>query len=138
MSRSVPTILALIWLCMATAFPAVAQRPVPRTNHGGPNRPTGSVTWNGTVDEDCTVFFQGGRSWIGIVRGRPVRNTSFRFTSPLPTHRPVRVRLFNVRGRGIVQIDQQPRADNDYTAEVLIRDLHRGRAFYHFRLEWNL
>jgi hypothetical protein len=49
---------------------------------------------------------------------------------------PVHVELVGVRGRGHVWIFQQPRADNDYTVGVRIRDPQPGRGFYRFALNW--
>jgi hypothetical protein len=50
---------------------------------------------------------------------------------------PVALQLNKLRGRGRVELVEQPSPANNYTAVVLIRDPERGDDSYEFELTWS-
>lgn len=99
------------------------------------DRVVGRIHWRGTVDEQVQLYIQGTGASPRAVRGGPVRNANFNFTAPLP-RRPVNVELRKLKGRGSVEVIQQPSRDNDFTAVVEIRDPQGGADEYEFELIW--
>ena len=94
------------------------------------------VTWTGSVDDTATVYFQGGKSWVDNVTGKPVEDASSTFHGDLPSTALTNVALTKIAGRGQVALTQQPTKDNNYTAAVRIVDLDPDRDHYQFTLKW--
>lgn len=94
-----------------------------------------SATWSGDVDDTATVYFQGGKSWVDDVTGKPVLATATVFQGTLPSAEAT-VKLDTKSGRGQVAITQQPTRDNNYTAAVRIVDPQPSSDHYTFRLVW--
>jgi len=94
------------------------------------------VTWSGSVDDTATVYFQGGKSWVDNVTGKPVENDNATFHGDLPSNALTNVTLTKIAGRGQVELTQQPTKDNNYTAAVRVVDLDPDRATYQFTLKW--
>lgn len=123
MIRPIAKIAALAAVCLAVAIPAYAQQP-------------GSVSWSGDVDQGATIFIHSHHVWVDNVLGKSVENINVDIAADLPHDYAANVHLDDVRGRGSVELIQQPTADNNYTASVRIRDPEPGRGHYHFRMEW--
>ncbi len=98
-------------------------------------RVTGRMQWRGRVDDRIQIRIQGSNAANKLISGGPVRNESARFTSPLP-RRDVRVEVKKLKGRGDVEVVQQPAPYNGYTAVVEIFDPKGGAADYEFELYW--
>jgi len=101
---------------------------------GGP-RVTGRMRWRGTVDHEVQIVVQGSNAAPRTIAGLPVNNAVFNFTSPLPQRR-VTVEVKKMRGRGSVEVIQQPARDNDFTAVILVRDPKGGADDYEFEVIW--
>jgi len=94
------------------------------------------VTWSGSVDDTATVYFQGGKSWVDNVTGKPVEDANATFHGDLPASALANVTLAKIAGRGQVALTQQPTKDNNYTAAVRVVDLDPDRDHYQFTLKW--
>jgi hypothetical protein len=94
-----------------------------------------TVTWSGRVDGEVIVSCRDRRCDPEVRAGQAVVRDRFRFSRPLPD-RDVQVSLDDTNGRGEIRLLQQPRRDNDYTAQVLVRDPQSGSADYSFTLSW--
>ena len=94
------------------------------------------VTWSGSVDDTATVYFQGGKSWVDNVTGKPVEDATATFHGDLPSNALTNVALAKIAGRGQVALTQQPTKDNNYTAAVRVVDLDPNRDHYQFTLKW--
>jgi hypothetical protein len=96
---------------------------------------SGRLRWRGQVDGSDYIMLQGGQVTIRHLEFSPITGASFELPNPLP-RAPVHVNLTRLRGRGRVEIVQQPTAENDYTVTVLIEDTPAGSDFYEFELTW--
>ena len=94
----------------------------------------GRVVWSGSVDDTAVISVHGSDVQTRTVSGKSVTNVNTQIRGRLP-HRPVFVSLRR-RGRGQVQVTEQPRRDNDFTAKVRIHDPQPGSHFYRFALVW--
>lgn len=107
-------------------------------NSGG-NEPGGAVTgrafWRGTVDDVVHLEIRGRNIDVRTISGREYLNGTFSFTSPLPT-RGVSVGVEKKRGRGNVEVIQQPSRTNDYTTVVRITDREGGAREYQLEIFW--
>jgi hypothetical protein len=95
----------------------------------------GSLTWSGQVDQEAVIEIRGEQVVERAVRGRPVNRQNLSMTGPLPRV-DTNVNIANARGRGRVEVVQQPNASNGYVAAVRIRDTENGVGDYSFTLNW--
>jgi hypothetical protein len=102
---------------------------------GGGGRTTGRVRWRGTVDDDVHLVIRDNNVEVRTIGGSPYANATFNFTSPLPRRR-VNVSAVRLRGRGDVNVIQQPSRDNDFTAVVQVRDPSGGAREYEIEISW--
>jgi hypothetical protein len=105
--------------------------PVPQ----GPPEGPGSMTWRGTVDGTMRIEVRAATVNEVAVDGAAWTNSTFQFTATMP-RRPMTVSVSRQRGRGSVEIVQQPAEYNNYTAIVQIRDRQGGSDNYEFTLNW--
>lgn len=105
---------------------------------GGCNSQTqpSQVTWTGSVDDTATVYFQGGKSWVDNVTGKPVEDANATFHGDLPATPLTSATVSKTAGRGQVALIQQPTKDNNYTAAVRVIDADPDRDHYAFVLKW--
>jgi hypothetical protein len=96
---------------------------------------SGVLRWRGRVDGSDYVYLSGNRVTIRHIEAGEIQDSSHDLGSPLPA-RAVDVRLNRIRGRGRVELVQQPSASNNYTAGVLIEDSAAGADLYEFELIW--
>ncbi len=112
----------------STRAPAVSNRDLDRAG--------GHFRWQGRVDGSDYVRIRGNAVTIQHVAARNVADASYDLPSPLPRN-PVNIQLNKLRGRGRVELVEQPSAANNYTAVVLIQDAQSGDDFYEFELSWS-
>ncbi len=96
---------------------------------------TGTFRWRGRVDGSDYINLQGNRVTIDHLEANPIPNASFTLPRALPRAN-VQVRLNKIRGRGAVELVEQPTSFNDFTAIVLIDDPDGGADDYEFELVW--
>ena len=96
----------------------------------------GQVTWAGEVDHEVIVTFRGRQAIATAVRGRDIYNERADFSSPMP-RQDMAVQVVDARGRGRVELMDQPHAGNNYTAKVRVLDEEGGASPYSFTLAWN-
>ncbi len=94
-----------------------------------------SFRWAGEVDGTSFIRIRGRQVQSQSQSGLPVQNQQFDFTDPLPSV-PIQLVLAEVEGRGRVNLIQQPRPENNYTAVVRIDDTKGGKSPYGFVLRW--
>ena len=97
-------------------------------------RTSGRLRWRGTVDGESQLLVRRSDVESRALSGQPSSGTTFNFTSPLP-RRAVDVRLEKKKGRGDVEIVQQPSRNNDFTVVVQIRDEKGGSGEYEFETD---
>jgi hypothetical protein len=96
---------------------------------------TDKMAWTGRVDQEAIVSCQNKTCTSAAERGTAVAEEQFKFSRPLP-QRDVEVTLEDAEGRGEIHLVEQPRARNQYTARVSIRDPQSGTGEYSFTLVW--
>ncbi len=108
-----------------------------RWNSGGwdAGRVTGRLRWSGRVDDEIYIYVRGDEVRTERISGQLPLNERFTFTSPLPRY-PVTVRANRLRGRGRVEVFQQPSANNDFVAVIRIVDRASGATDMEFELIW--
>jgi len=94
----------------------------------------GTLNWSGTVDDTATIAIRGRELRVDS-NMKGVRDERRHIDGFLP-RRDQWVDLRDIRGRGDVQIIQQPNERNHFTAVVRITDHQAGADRYHFRLVW--
>lgn len=98
-------------------------------------RTSGRLRWRGRVDGETQLLVRRSSVESRVLSGLPVSGITFNFTSPLP-RTSVDVQLEKKKGRGDIEIVQQPSRNNDFTAVVEIRDKKGGSDDYEFELIW--
>jgi hypothetical protein len=106
-----------------------------RNSTGASNRGQDNFRWQGRVDGSDYIQLRGNQVTIRHMRFNPITDATYDLQNPLP-RRAVNVRLTKLRGRGRVELYEQPTASNGYTASVYIEDEGVGSDFYEFELTW--
>lgn len=119
-------------LTPVSGTPQVQVTPV--TPQGPPEGP-GSMTWRGMVDGTLRVEVRGAMVTEKATEGSPYTSSNYQFTASLP-RRATFVSVSRQRGRGTVEVVEQPSEYNNYTAVVQIRDKQGGSDNYEFVLRW--
>lgn len=91
--------------------------------------------WNGRVDREVQVVVRGNEIWTRNVGFSEPGGARGRVTSMLPRANG-QLRIEVLEGRGDVEVIQQPRSDNGYTAIVRIQDPRSGSADYRLAGYW--
>lgn len=99
-------------------------------------RLNGRMRWQGTVDDEIQIFVQGSEARTRVITGGEMGNGVPTFTSALPRRRAITVELASKKGRGSVEIIQQPSSANDFTAVIRIKDPKGGSSKYEFEILW--
>lgn len=111
---------------------------IPRkARHWDPRAPEGWCSVRVWVDEEVNIFVRGGRVLLETVRGQRPYDAGTECTGPVPRG-PMDFRFRGIDGRGHVDLIEEPRRHNDYTAWVRIIDRKRGGEEHHFRIYWRL
>lgn len=95
----------------------------------------GRLRWRGRVDDEVLISVQGAGVTVRTIAGADVADSSFDFTSPLP-QQELTVEVRKRKGRGSIEVIQQPSRFNSYVAVVRITDNKRGQDNYEFELVW--
>ncbi len=98
-------------------------------------RATGRLRWRGIVDDDVQLVISESNVQVRTLGGNEYNNAVYNFTSPLPRRR-VTVSVNRLKGRGDVEVIQQPSRDNNFTAVVQIRDPKGGARDYDIEVMW--
>jgi hypothetical protein len=120
--QSIWKVMAAISIVGLAALPANAQQRV-------------LLDWSGRVDSVARITIQGGGARVSLVGNTENGAGDLRVRNELP-HRDGNVTVQVASGRGDVDVVQQPRADNDYTAVVRIRDHSGGMDNYRLTALW--
>lgn len=96
----------------------------------------GRMSWRGVVDGEIEIEIRGNVARERHLSGQMPYDVRANFSSPLP-RREVSVRVDRLRGRGRVDIVQQPSASNGFTAVIRITDSERGADNYELEVSWN-
>lgn len=102
----------------------------------GRSQRSGSLRWRARVDDVVEIEIRGDQIYERTVSGQPVVDVSSRFNSSMPRRR-VNVSVEKFRGRGTVEIVEQPSSRNDFTTVVRIRDTKGGSDDYEIEVYWN-
>lgn len=97
--------------------------------------PQRGLRWWGRVDGRDILCIRRGIVWIIHEEGEPIVEADFRLERPLPAE-PVTVGVRKVRGRGRVEILEQPTRENNFTARILIEDKKSGSDRYEIEVFW--
>jgi len=97
---------------------------------------TGQLQWSGEVDNEVLVQVRGQRAASRVVRGQSVTGERIDLSTAMP-RQAMNVRLEDVRGRGRIEIVDQPNSQNGFAAIVRVRDEGSGRSPHSFRLVWD-
>lgn len=125
------------WREMETTLGEIV-RELARSAPSVPQRGAGAIgrlRWRGRVDNEVLVSVQGASVTVRTIAGADVSNSSFDFTSPLP-QQELTVEVRKRKGRGSVEVIQQPSRFNSYVAVVRITDDKGGQDDYEFELIW--
>ena len=95
----------------------------------------GSLSWRGRVDDVIELEIRGDQLHERVVSGQRVSDVSSRFNSNMPRRR-VNVNVEKLRGRGNVEVVEQPSSRNNFTAIVRIRDTKGGADDYEIEVYW--
>jgi len=120
-ARALPAAIA-VTLVAAAARPAAAQERV-------------LFSWQGRVDREASLTMRGSRVASPNAWPRSGARGDLRVGSALPQADGV-VRLRVDRGRGAVDVIEQPSSRNDYTAVVRMRDDQPGAGDYRVTAYW--
>lgn len=93
------------------------------------------IDWSGRVDSLARISIQGGGAHVTLLGNTDYGAGDLHVRNELP-HRDGTVTVQVAAGRGDVDVVQQPRADNDYTAIVRIRDHSGGADRYQLTALW--
>jgi hypothetical protein len=88
------------------------------------------------VDGEALIYVQDTRVRGQVLSGNPVQNTGSNFTQPIPKAVFGDFVMDTIAGRGKVTFVEGPRALNNFTAVLRIKDDKPGQGLYHVRLSW--
>ena len=94
------------------------------------------LVWNGTVDGRVRVIVQGGAVLSEAVAGQPVTGQRAEVLEPLPARADLNPVVKKLRGRGEVQIVEQPSDKNNYRLVFEIRNPGGGADNYEIEVDW--
>ncbi len=95
----------------------------------------GSLSWRGRVDDVIELEIRGDQLYERVVSGQQATDVSSRFNSNMPRRR-MSVNVEKLRGRGNVEVVEQPSSRNNFTAIVRIRDTRGGADDYEIEVYW--
>ncbi len=95
---------------------------------------TGTLTWNGRVDNRVNIVLQGEEVKTNIVAGR-LSGVYHNLQGVLP-RRNATLSVIKLDGRGTVRVIQQPTRDNNYTAMIEVYDAEKSDDNYNLQIRW--
>lgn len=110
--------------------------PRPGGQTGRRGTATGTLTWNGRVDDRVNIVIKGDTVNTQTVSGS-LSQTYHTLAGTLP-RRGVDFTIAKLDGRGTAFVLQQPARENDYTAIIQVYDPRRGNDNYNLRVTWAL
>ncbi len=108
--------------------------PFPNRGNNRRGTATGTLTWNGRVDNRVQIVLQGDDVQTKQLAGR-LSNVYHNLQGVLP-RRNATVSVIKLDGRGDVRIMQQPNRNNNYTAIIEIYDDKRSDDNYNLQIRW--
>ncbi len=105
-------------------------------NVGTARAQSGSMQWNGTVDDVVQIRIRNRNARSRAVSGRAYSDDNFTFNGRAPRQN-ANVSVDKRDGRGKIYIVQQPNRRNNFTTIVEIVDKKGGPDRYRFTLNWN-
>ncbi len=96
---------------------------------------TGTLSWNGRVDNRVNIIMRGGTIRTETVSGRNLGQGTHNLNGVLP-RRQASVTVNKLDGRGTAFVTQQPSRANNYTTIVQISDTKRGADNYRLQINW--
>ncbi len=97
---------------------------------------SGRMSWRGRVDGEIEIEIRGASARARQLSGQAPYGVRADFGSALP-RRDVSVRVERLRGRGRVEVIQQPSSSNGFTAVIRINDSAGGSDEYELEVSWN-
>jgi len=94
------------------------------------------LVFSAEVDDEAIIYVSHRRIALETDTDEPLRSLNYQFKSTFPRS-TVQVYFKSKKGRGKIQITQQPRQENNYTAAIRITDPERARSRYEFVLAWD-
>ena len=88
------------------------------------------------VDGEIELRVQDDKIRYTFTGGRPPREDGSDFTQPLPRTKLKSFKLDKKDCRGEVQLLEEPRPDNNYTARIRISDPKGGDDKYRIEVKW--
>ncbi len=104
-------------------------------NNNNNNPVLGRAFWRGMVDSRVRLEIRGNSMIVTTMAGNTYGEGTFSFANTLPRQN-VSVGVNKTKGRGSVQIVQQPNRNNDYTAIIDIIDNDGGAREYQLEIFW--
>lgn len=95
----------------------------------------GRAFWRGMVDSRVRLELRGNSMTVTTMSGNSYGEGTSSFANTLP-RRNVVVGVTKTKGRGTVQIVQQPSRDNDFTAVIDVIDNDGGAKDYQLEIFW--
>ena len=83
------------------------------------------------VDGEAIIYVQDSRVRAQTLSGSPVQNTGSNFTQPIPRAVFGDFVMDTIAGRGTVTFVDGPKALNNFTAVLRIKDDKAGQGLYH-------
>lgn len=97
----------------------------------------GRVRWRGTVDTEVHLHISEQTLDVRTISGTTYPPGTYNFTSPLQSGRRLNYYVNKLKGRGSVEIIQQPNKENNSTLVVKIRDEGSGAKEYEIEVVWS-
>jgi hypothetical protein len=99
-------------------------------------RDAGRLSWRGDVDDVAEIRIQGRRVEYRTRSGQFLRDVHYDLRGAGLPRRPVSLALDVSRGRGSIEVVQQPNPLNGFTAVIRVVDRRAGYGDYDFDLRW--
>lgn len=99
-------------------------------------RDAGRLSWRGEVDDVAEIRIQGRRVEYRTRSGQVLRDVRADMRGAGLPRRPVALELRVDRGRGSVEVVQEPSPFNGFTAVIRVMDRRSGYGTYDFDLRW--
>ncbi len=93
------------------------------------------MTWSGRVDGTDFITIRGDQVNIEHQAGMEISDMNFRFDRRLPSA-TTSVSVRKIKGRGKVNVIQQPDRSNGYTAIIQVEDKNGGSDNYEIEVSW--
>jgi hypothetical protein len=97
---------------------------------------SGRLTWSGRVDGEIEIEIRGSSVRERHINGQPPAGVRTNSGWSLP-RRDVSISVNKLRGRGRVEVLEQPSARNGYVALIRVSDSQGGADDYELEISWN-